>query len=396
MYMRSSLSDPGFGLGLPDMERLGGIGRTCPFIQTWGILPVLLLTSVVYLDSLSSAQTVCGELKTKPIRVEDAAGVIALRAALKCTGGDIVEAEWAGRVIVRAPIAVGEDTILSVTGQDDLAEVHGVGSGSNGIRLFEVHQGGSLTLTRLNLSGGSAAAGGAIYSQSSNLTLDNCVLDGNVATDGGGGAVWADDGNVTIVGGGFFVNNATRGGGAVYATNSRLVVQNGSKFQGNTAFAGGAIFCGSSHPGVDELAVLCSIKDAEFVSNNASSEIQDGDHVSLYYEGGGATMFLLTNADIADSVFRENHADTFGGALHGGIDTNVSVDGCIFANNTSESYGGAISASSMTLGGGTQLAHNSATGGGGAVSATVLEQRCRGVEGRTFTAPRCSSLSMYV
>ncbi|CAM9615199.1 unnamed protein product, partial [Laminaria digitata] len=81
---------------------------------------------------------------------------------------------------------------------------------NNGTRLFEVSQGGGLTLSRLKLSGGSATGGGAIYSRSASIALYNCVFDGNVAKEGNGGAVWADGGSVTILGGEFLANNATR------------------------------------------------------------------------------------------------------------------------------------------------------------------------------------------
>ncbi|CAN0513056.1 unnamed protein product, partial [Scytosiphon promiscuus] len=130
---------------------------------------------------------------------------------------------------------------LTLTGGDDLAQVHGDGSQTNGTRLFEVSQGGGLTLTRLKLSGGSAEDGGAIYSRSANLTLDTCVVEGNVATDGNGGAVLADGGTVTIVGGEFLANNATRYGGAVHADSSLMEVRGGSRFEGNAGVGGGAV-----------------------------------------------------------------------------------------------------------------------------------------------------------
>ncbi|CAN0597661.1 unnamed protein product, partial [Laminaria digitata] len=71
--------------------------------------------------------------------------------------------------------------------------------------------------------------------------------------------------------------------------------------------------------------------------------------------------------EITGSEFSRNHAELSGGALHGGHDTNVSVNGCKFVNNTSGRRGGAITASSITLGGGTQLSNNEADDDGGAV-----------------------------
>ncbi|CAN0197010.1 unnamed protein product, partial [Laminaria digitata] len=193
------------------------------------------------------------------------------------------------------------------------------------------------------------SCGGAILSHSANLTLDNCTFDGNLATDGSGGAVWADGGNVTIVGGEFLANTATNYGGAVYAAGCRLAVEGGSRFQGNTAIVGGALFY------------------AEFVSNTAARENQESVDKLSDLDGGGAAMFLFASVNITDSVFRGNYAQQSGGALHAGLDTDVLVNRCRLRNNTSDKYGGAISGSSIILGGGTQLMHNSAADDGGAV-----------------------------
>lgn len=330
---------------------------------------MLVLSSAGYLDSLSSAQSDCGEPQTSPIRVEDTSGVATLQAALDCAGGGEVEVQWADHVVVGAPIVVGEGAFLSVTGADDVAEVRGGGSLTNGTRLFEVHQGGGLTLTGLKLSGGTAEDGGAIHSLLANLTLKNCVFDGNFATKGSGGAVWADRGAVTIIGGEFLGNNATRYGGAVHAANSVLGVRGGARFTGNTAVGGGALFCGLSDVALQKVPAVCSIADAEFVFNSAAREDADDiDPGFSYLDGGGAAMFLYAEVDITDSDFGWNHAQFSGGAVHGGDNTNVSVSGCKFGNNTSGKFGGAISASSMTLGGDTQLSNNSAENAGGAVS----------------------------
>lgn len=332
---------------------------------------MLLLSSAGYLDSLSSAQSVCGEPQTTPIRVEGPAGVDTLRAALTCASGGEVEAEWVGPVVVTAPIVVGEGTFLSVTAGDDLAEVQGGSTQTNGTRLFEVSQGGGLTLTGLKLSGGFAGDGGAVHSVLSDVTLTNCVFDGNAATAGSGGAVWADRGSVTIVGGEFLRNNATRYGGAVYAGSSLLEVREGSRFVDNTAIAGGALFCGLKDVGSGQVLAECSIAGAEFVHNSAVREDQGSIDDFSYLDGGGAAMFLFAEVNITDSAFGWNHARLSGGAVHGGANTKVSVSGCRFGNNTSEKYAGAISAAFMTLGGGTELTNNSAPTAGGAVSAAV-------------------------
>lgn len=328
----------------------------------------------MHLGSLSSAQTtsatgVCGGADSTPVRVEDATGVDALRAAiLSCTGG-AVEATWAGNITLFEPIVVAEGTFLSVTGEDHLAEAHGDSLQTNGTRLFEVSEGGGLALTGLKLSGGTAAeGGGAIYSSSANLTLDNCTFEGNVATVGNGGAVWAEGGNVTIVGGEFLANNATRYGGAVYAVEGRLVVKEGSRFEGNKAVVGGGLFCGWGGDVRESTPLVsCSIANAEFVSNSDVRDNNDNVEDFSYYDGGGAAAFMFAIVDITDSVFDGNTARLAGGALHGGARSTLTVDGCTFVNNTSEKFGGAITASYMTLGGGTHFMSNKAREDGGAV-----------------------------
>ncbi|CAN0292075.1 unnamed protein product, partial [Laminaria digitata] len=83
-------------------------------------------------------------------------------------------------------------------------------------------------------------------------------------------------------------------------------------------------------------------------------------------ENGGALSASSMTATVTECAFNGNYA-TSGGALFGGPSTNVMVDGCTFGNNTAEENGGALSASSMTLGGDTRLADNSASNDGGAV-----------------------------
>ena len=314
------------------------------------------------------AQSLCDvTTRTEPIRVENGTGVDILRAAVKCNGS-AVRVNWVGRVIVGVPIAISVGTSLSVTGDDVQAEVHGSASRTVGTRLFEVSPGGSLTLSRLKITGGFAEGGGAVYSQYANLTLDNCIFDGNVATDGSGGAVWADGGNLTVVGGEFLANNASRYGGAVHAVDGTLVIQGGTKFDGNSAIGGGAVYCGLGELGGSKPEGICSILDAVFVSNSAARDSQGSVEDISYIDGGGAAMFLSASVDVSGSFFNDNYARRSGGALHGGIYTNMSVNGCTFVNNTSDNYGGAISASTMTLGGYTQLANNVALDDGGAVS----------------------------
>lgn len=347
--------------------------QEAPFhkVRTALRLYVLLLSSAQILG-----QSPCGSTtQTEPIRVEDDIGVGIVRTAVSCTDAGQVEVYWVGHVTVDLPIAVAGGTFLSVTGDDDLAEINGGAYPYGDTRLFEVSQGGGLALTRMRLSGGRAWGGGAIYSRSAYLTLDNCTVYGNLAFNASGGAVWADGGNITITGGAFLDNYAARYGGAVHAIDGNLVVQGKSRFEGNKAIGGGALYCGLGDLGAGTLEVTCSILEATFVSNSAARNNQEFVEELSHIDGGGAAMFLsATTVDISHSTFTENYARLGGGALHGGQYTNISVNGCKFDNNTSARYGGAIFASTMTLGWGTTLTNNKALDDGGAVRELFIKR----------------------
>lgn len=325
------------------------------------LLYVLLVSSGGWgRKTLVSAQSDCIGTRTEAIPVEDEAGVAALRSAVNCTNGGTVEANWVGRLPVGSPIVVADGTSLSVTGEDDSAEVYA----SSVTSLFEVGTGGALTLTGLKLSGGSAQEGGAISSSRADVMLLNCTFQGNVATVGNGGAVSATGGNVTIVGGEFSNNTAARYGGAVFTNTGSLAVEGGASFENNEAIQGSALFCG----GAEAAEVVCSLSDAVFTSNNAFNDVVTVTDDFAILPGGGAAAFLFANISVTDSVFRGNFARVQAGALYGGIGSFLDVNGCTFEENESSFYGGAIGASSMTLGGGTLINNNAVNRSGGGVS----------------------------
>ena len=170
---------------------------------------------------------------------------------------------------------------------------------------------------------------------------------------------------------------------AVAATDTtaatRLFVQEGAKFEGNTALVGGALYC--SGKVMPSSTTSCSLSGTKFISNIATGETEETalfDDTSDGVDGGGAVAVRFANANITDSLFFGNYAQYSGGALLGGIGTDVTIDGgCEFEDNTAVEYGGAIAASSLALGGGTELTNNTATSGGGAVSAIAQHWRSR-------------------
>ena len=107
--------------------------------------------------------------------------------------------------------------------------------------------GRSLTLVDCTFSDNVAGYGGAIYTDvESNTTLDDCVLTGNQAS-GRGGAL-DDSGGVVTVNNSTFTENSSRYGGALEAEFLCTLIVDGSTLNGNTATEdGGGIANGTTY-----------------------------------------------------------------------------------------------------------------------------------------------------
>lgn len=311
----------------------------------------------------------CSATPTTAIRVENATSAETLRAAANCSDGGQLDAVWVGSVSVPSTIVIAANTFLTVTGQDG-AEAFG----SFGTRVFEVSPGGGLQVFGLRLSGGTEVTGGAIYSSSGSLRLDKCVVDDNFASGGAGGALWAEGGNVTIVGGEFLNNGATSQGGAVFAVNCDLTVKDGTRFVSNAASEGGAVYCASSDSSSGKKT--CFFDGVVFTKNNASSEtlVNYDDYKAEWVgkSGGGALSVLRVDIKVADCTFESNFAQVAGGALFAGNHTELTVDACTFSNNTGLGFGAAMAVSTATITGGTVIEYGYTDGYGGGVSVFFL------------------------
>jgi predicted outer membrane repeat protein len=103
-----------------------------------------------------------------------------------------------------------------------------------------------------NLAGGN---GGAVYGQNGGVTIlgGDITLSGNTATTGNGGALYAQgNGGETIGGSGSTVhitgNQAGTNGGAIYAQNGPVTINGDVTLSGNTAASGAGIArCDSRH-----------------------------------------------------------------------------------------------------------------------------------------------------
>jgi len=105
--------------------------------------------------------------------------------------------------------------------------------------LVEPEAGGSV-LQNLELRGGLAWAGGALYSRAAELMLRHCTLSENVGQCEGG-AIFAEGGNLALATCIFESNRAGERGGALYLAGGAAQIS-ASTFIGDDAARGGSLF----------------------------------------------------------------------------------------------------------------------------------------------------------
>ena len=166
-----------------------------------------------------------------------------------------------------------------------------------------------------------------------------------------GGAVYLDDGNVTLSGGTIQNCSAVRGG-AVYMTNGIFAMDGGNIKNCNANLGGAVYISGDSNPSF-------------IMSGGEISECISASHGgAVYLEGGTVTMTDGTVRDnksiggngggfyinkgtftMADGAITGNYAQTNGGGIYiSSVDTDVSatVSGGAITDNSAEMYGGGL------------------------------------------------------
>ena len=210
---------------------------------------------------------------------------------------------------------------------------------------------GNVTLSNLNLVNGYVKGnGGAIAIASGLLTINNVTFTNNTNAYGDtsskfGGALYSNTANVSIIDSKFINNTGYDNGGAVYVKEANLSVVD-SSFENNAAYSGAAIYMSSR----DSSA---SVEDCVFTINKAETS------AAIYTNGKLAVL---------NSKFTNNTAKSNGGAIYA---SNTAVDltigNSVFVNNSAKN-GGAIYTLSPTSIESSEFVENTASSNGGAIS----------------------------
>jgi VCBS repeat-containing protein len=197
-------------------------------------------------------------------------------------------------------------------------------------RAFEIIGSGALTVIGAMVRNGSETNGGGFsVSSLGSLTLQDCAIAGNLASNRGGGV--DNNGTLTIIGSTFASNIAGdfefSGAGGAINNSSGIVSIHNSEFSSNRAFVeGGAI---------NDRSGQIDVTESIFMNNQADAAAG----------GGGAISTMDTNLTIADSTFTGNIAAK-GGAIQGR--GNVTITGSLLNENqaivptSTSNFGGAL------------------------------------------------------
>lgn len=203
-------------------------------------------------------------------------------------------------------------------------------SGNSLNRVFLVDGGASLTLNQLNLADSACSDcwGGALYvAPGARLTLTRVNLTGNAAI--AGGAI-ANDGVTDLHETTLLNNTATSNGGAIRnlgeLTGDRVIIA------GNTAQYGGAI----RNQGAGSQAALLVINNSAIYNNQAISVTSPTGY------GGGIHNAYPASIMLTDTTFFSNSAQFDGGAIWNGALTNLSALNVTISANGAGGIGGGV------------------------------------------------------
>ncbi len=160
-----------------------------------------------------------------------------LRAAVAQGGSFILDCD--SPISLTETLLITENTTLAGTSSNLLFTISADASLTNGIRLFRVSPGVTLTLINLRLTGGISTAGAAIYNDRGFVNLQNCLIYTNqvIGADGANGRRGGDSSFQTGGQGRGGADGGSAGGGAIYNYRGTTVV-NVCVFRGNTVDGG--------------------------------------------------------------------------------------------------------------------------------------------------------------
>jgi len=216
------------------------------------------------------------------------------------------------------PLTIDKNLTIDGPGAAILAISGNTASPSKKSRVFHVFSETNdldVTISGLSIINGDASnlSGGGVYNEGENLTILNCILDNNSATEGGGiynsGIMTFDHSTLS--------NNATTGGSGGGVRNEGTLHINNSTIAGNSAVsgAGGGIYN-------DKLSQM-TVDNSTIFDNHADS--------NRYWGGGIGNYGTLA---VTNSTISGNSADSSGSGLRHQNDEDAGNNNLLTLANT--------------------------------------------------------------
>jgi autotransporter-associated beta strand protein/predicted outer membrane repeat protein len=267
---------------------------------------------------------------------------------------------------------------LTVTSADSGITLEGAGAditiidGGGAGNCLRLDGAGNVTIRGLAFQNGLASTGGGVYCKNTSLVSSDCLFDGSTASTYGGGLYVTGTSTAQLTGCIFRRNDATASyGGAIYFEDGSLTLED-CLFEDNSA--------GGLAGGIYASSAVLQISRCEFTGNSAPS-------------GAALTASGCTLA-MAESTVHDNMAANYGGGLYVSGNSTAQFTDCTFSrNDTSVYYGGAlyIAGGSLTLED-CLFEDNSAGNFGGGVYATGAAIQVDGCEFTGSSAPLGAAL----
>ena len=222
----------------------------------------------------------------------------------------------------------GKKTVVSISGEDKDMDV---------------------TVKNGTVTGGHATNGGGFDIKRGNIEIENCIIEKNTATSGGGVNI-GGSANVKITGSEIRDNTVTgASGGAIYLASGWAydgyyncvceIVD--TKLNGNSASVGGAVGLGASlfHDGINNAyggkgVTATFIMDGKSIIDGNTASYRGG---AVYLTGNGS-RFLMKNGTITNNTTTGYEGGAIWATNYGG----VTIEKGTISGNTAETYGGAI------------------------------------------------------
>jgi len=208
-------------------------------------------------------------------------------------------------------------------------------SGSNASRIFNLTTAAAATdilIAGLKLAAGKASNGGAIVGSDERLSLTDCVLTGNAATNNGGAVFIAGGGSLTATRCTFSNNTAANfiGGIDVFGTGARTILRSCTVSNNSSPFGGGLY-----------ASNYLLVENSTISGNKATISASGGLYLAGTFAAGALT--------IRNSTISGNSAATLGGGVFlAGFVGTLDLQNSTITNNSVGSGGGGIARNSGT------------------------------------------------